>query len=412
LPLVGDAIIAARQAVPDMPQTLPQTVASAVVIASGGSTLPTGTYAVVVTQRNQWGETLPSTEITGLAVTLGVNGIQVTSLLQPSATTVRAYLTLPGGAPGTEQQFVESTGSTFVISAPPTNAGVPPVLNKAWLPDTDGPLISTTAIYGWINDGLAIISNEAGGLLDYGGVQSIVNQPLYLMPGQWRELSSVWYDGYLMLGGDRGQFFRRNAVTSAVLSSAQVSTYNNQQLLEVYPQPARSGSFTFLNANMLATDTTATLLNAFGFLLPFGFVKIDSEIMAYGAINGNVLSGLQRGLGGTSPAVPHNLNAPAVELNIFWSGKRQYVSTYVPGNSASVLPIPSGWEVLLFHYVAGRAKIVEHDSQTLNAFIQEMRQGIKEWARANRGVVRRRQVGDLSGPLVYGPTPAGGLIIK
>ena len=68
--------------------------------------------------------------------------------------------------------------------------------------------------------------------------------------------------------------------------------------------------------------------------------------------------------------------------------------------------------MLLFHYVAGRAKIVEHDSQTLNAFIQEMRQGIKEWARANRGVVRRRQVGDLSGPLVYGPTPAGGLIIK
>ena len=411
MPLVGDAIIAARQAVPDMPQTLPQTVASAAVVAAGGSTLAAGTYAVVVTQRNPWGETLPSTEATALVVG-GGQGIQITSALQPSATVIRAYLTLPGGANGSEQQFVESNTSPFTISTPPANAGVPPVLNKAWLPDTDGPLISTTAIYGWINDGLAIISNEAGGLLDYAGVQSVVSQPLYLVPGQWKEMSSVWYDGYLMLGGDRGQFFRRNSVTSAVLSSAQISVYNNQQLLEVYPQPARTASSTTLSAPMTATDTVANLTNVFGFLLPFGFVKIDSEIMAYGNVSGNQLVGLQRGLGGTSPAVAHIGGAPALELNIFWSGKRQYVSTYVPGNSASVLPVPSGWEVLLFHYVAGRAKIVEHDSQTLAAFIQEMRLGIRDWARANRGVVRRRQLGDLSGPLVYGPTPAGGLIIK
>lgn len=408
--LIGDAIIAARQAVPDMPQTLPQTIASASVVAATGSTLPAGTYAVVVTQRNPWGETLPSTEVTGLVV--GANqGIQITSALQPSCTVIRAYLTLAGGAAGSEQQFIESGTSPFTISVPIPNAGVPPVLNKAWLPDTDGSLISATAIYGWVNDGLKIISNEAGGLLDYSGVQSVVNQPLYQITGTWKSITSVWYDGYLMLGGDRGQFFRRNAVTSAVLSSAAISISNNIQVLEVYPQPARSAVSTTLASGMTATDTTAVLVSAAGFLLPFGFVKIDSEIMAYGGITGNTLTGLQRGLGGF-PAVAHNSSAPALELNIFWSGKRDLVPSYVPGNSASVVPVPPGWEVLLFHYVAGRAKIIEHDLPSLDSFTKEMRDSIKMWARNDKGVVRRRQVGDLSGPLVYGPTPAGGLIIR
>lgn len=408
--LVGDAIIAARQTIPDMPQTLPQTSAAAVVVSSPGSTLPAGTYAVVVTQRNQWGETLPSAEVGGLVV--GANqGIQVTSALQPSATTIRVYLTLPGGATGTEQQFIEGTASPFVVAVPPPSAGVPPVLNKAWLPDTDGGLISTSAIYGWVNDGLKIISKESGGLLDYCGVQSAVNQPLYLMPGTWAALTSVWYDGYLMLGGDRGQFFRRNSVTSAVLSSASVSIANNLQYLEVYPQPARSATITTITANMNAVQTSIALASTAGFLLPFGFVQIDSEIMAYGNIVGNTLVGLQRGLGG-SGAVAHTSGANALELNIFWSGKRDYNPNFVPGNAASLLPVPLGWEVLLFHYVAGRAKLIEHDTASLNQLMQEMRMQLKEWAKNAPGVTRRRQMGDLSGPLVYGPTPAGGLIIK
>src|ERR1700693_1904976 len=95
-----------------MPQTLPQTTASVAVVTSGGSTLPAGTYACIVTQRNQWGETLGATEVTGLVI--GANqGIQITSPLQPGSTTIRAYLTLPNGAAGTGQRFIENTGSPF-----------------------------------------------------------------------------------------------------------------------------------------------------------------------------------------------------------------------------------------------------------------------------------------------------------
>src|ERR1700736_6822535 len=98
-----------------MPQVLPATTATGAAVVVGSSTLPAGTCACVVTQRNQWGETIASGETTGL-VADATHGIQVTSPLQPGATTIRAYLTLPGGAAGTEQQFIESTVSPFTIN--------------------------------------------------------------------------------------------------------------------------------------------------------------------------------------------------------------------------------------------------------------------------------------------------------
>lgn len=409
---VGQAIINARQVVPDMPQVLPPTVSVVGLTAAIGSTLPAGTYSVVVTQRNAYGETT-GVETTGIIV--GVNqGIQITSPLQPSATTIRAYLTLPGGAAGSEQQYIESTVSPFTISTPPPNAGVPPLLNKAFLPDTDGELISATAVFGWLNDGLKMISRMAGGLLDYAGMPSQINQPLYQLPSgsHWIEITSIWYDGYWMLGGDRGYFYRRNQVTSSILSSATISVINNNMVLEVYPQPARTAAATTLaGGGMLATDTVAMLTSTAGFLLPFGFWQADTEIMAYGGISGNQLTGLIRGLGG-SAAVAHNAGAPVQELNIFWNGKRQIDPNFQPGQSASILPIPNGWDVLLAQYISGRAKNIEHDGQYWKQLSDDIQKSIKDWARGEKGVVRRRQVGPPSQPGIYYPTQAGGLLIN
>ena len=407
---IGYVVINARQVVPDMPQVLPPTVATAVEVAAIGSTLPAGTYNAVVTQLNPYGETIAASETTGIVV--GVDqGIQITSALQPSATKIRAYLTLPGGAAATEQQFIESPTSPFTISTPLPNAGTPPQLNRAFLPDTDGALISATAMFGWLNDGLRIISRLAGGLLDYSGVQSVINQPLYVLQQTWIEITSLWYDGWWFKGGDRGQFFRRNTLTSSILSQASVSVYNNQMVLEVYPQPSRTSASTTLAAPMAATDTTATLTSTAGFVLPFGFVQFDNEICAYGSISGNTLTGLIRGLGG-NPAVAHIATAPTIEINLFWSGKRQIDPSYVPGNSASILPIPNGWGVLLAQYMSGRAKNIEHDAQYSKQLEDDLKTSIKEWARTEKGVVRRRQVGGSSQPYAYYSDMAGGLIVN
>ena len=103
--LLGDILFSVRNKIPDLPPCLPPVSATVTVVSATGSTLPTGTYACIVTQRNNWGETLYASETTGLVV--GANqGILVTSTLLPGAVAIRAYLTLPGGSAGSEIQFV------------------------------------------------------------------------------------------------------------------------------------------------------------------------------------------------------------------------------------------------------------------------------------------------------------------
>jgi hypothetical protein len=407
--LIGDVLVQSRETVPDMPPSLPAPIASVAVVTATGSTLATGTYFVFVTQLNNWGETLPSTESTQQTIAAN-QGIQVTSALQVSAVKIRAYLTQANGSAGTESQYVESTTSPFTISVPPVNAGSPPTRGTAWLPDSDGGFISAGAIYRWLNAGLELIARGTGGFQDYSAIGSTINQPLYQIPGSWNSITSIWYDGYWMLGGDPGYFFRRNTITSQILSSAHISVNAGRTILEVYPQPARTSVSTTLVGSLSATATTCTLANA-AFTLPFGFVSIGSEIMAYATISGSTLTGLIRGLGGTS-AIAHTNGETAIECNIAWMGKRQSSQVYTPGQSTTLLPITSGWDQLLVQYIAGRAKIVEHDMQSMTQFNQEMEKQIKGWAQANKGIVRRRQVGPPNQPAVYGQTPAGGLIIN
>lgn len=407
--LIGDVIVQGRETIPDMPPALPAPIASFAVTTPGTGTLSAGTYFLEVTQWNQWGETLPSAE-SSVQTVLATNGIQVTSALQVGATKIRAYLTQVNGVAGTESQYVESLTSPFTILANPTLAGSPPVRGTAWLPDSDGGFVSAGAIYRWLNAGLELIARGTGGFQDYSAIGSTINQPLYQIPGTWNAITSIWYDGYWMQGGDPGYFWRRNSITSQVLSSAHISVSYGKTVLEVYPQPARTSVVTTLSAPMLATDTTAALTNS-GFTLPFGFVSVGSEIMAYATITGGSLTGLIRGLGGTS-ALAHTTMEAVTECNIAWMGKRQSNQIYSPGQSTLTLPVTSGWDQLLVQYLAGRAKIVEHDIQSMQAFNADMEKAIKGWAQTTNTVVRRRQVGGPRGPVVYYGDQAGGILIN
>jgi hypothetical protein len=410
--LIGDVLVQARETVPDMPPAMqPPVLLSAAPATVGGGTLA-GLYQVVMTAYNQWGESLPSAEF---AVTVtGPNNAITLNFVHPAGNNgnVNVYFSLAGQS-GTEDRFLtfvnQPDGPFNILSVMTASGGPPPTRSTAWLPDLDGGFISAGAIYRWLNAGLELIARGTGGFQDYSAIGSTINQPLYQIPANWNSITSIWYDGYWMSGGNPGYFFRRNSITSQVLSSAHISANYGRTILEVYPQPARTSVNTTLAADMAVTDTVCTLANA-AFTLPFGFVSVGSEIMAYATINGNQLTGLIRGLGGTG-AIAHTAGETAIECNIAWMGKRQSSQKYSPGQSTSVLPISSGWDQLLVQYIAGRAKIVEHDMQSMSAFNQDMEKQIKSWAQTNRGVVRNRQIGGNASPAAYYGDQAGGLII-
>lgn len=407
--LVGDVIQKIRTAITDQPGKLPSPTASFSVVTPSASSLRAGTYYLVVTQRNQWGETLPTAESSVQTVSAG-QAIQINSSLLPGAIALRAYLTLFNGAAGSECQFVEGTTSPLTIAADPTQAGNVPTRNSAYNPDSDGDSFSCATLYDWVNDALRLASQICGGLIDYGGVSTIVGNPSYVVPGQWKSISDIWYDGYPLAPDKVGNFFRRNSITASVLSQVATSIFTDKMALEVWPQPSRTAGATTLQSTIGAAATSLTAVSLSGFLLTNGMVQVEDEIMSYAPMTGNTLNNLLRGLGGTTAAA-HAAGAAVKELNLFFHGWRMYAPTFQPGNAQLTIPIPVGWEVYLQLFGLARAKLAEQNIQEYQALHAAAEKGFGDWYRTNRVTTGPRQIGDSSSQLEVIPALGGGWVV-
>lgn len=409
--LVGDIIVQAREMITDVPQVIATApTASFSVVTPASSTLTIGNYFLVVTQRNPWGETLQSAESTSQTVGAG-QGIQVTSTLLPGATTIRAYLTFAGGAAGSETQFIESTTSPFTISTNPVLFGTPPTRSSAFLPDTDGRMLSASSLFRWLSQALVEASREVGGILDYTGVGSVVGQPLYTLQGEWLQLSDVWYDGYPVSEIGRNTFFRRNTVQSSILGAVTVSVRDNRVIAEVWPQPARTAATTTTTSQVNIGDSTINVTSTAGFVLPFGFAQVGTEVISYATLTGTSLTGCVRGLSG-GVASSWVSGTTVNELNLFMCGKRIFTQAYVPGTSTTVIPVPAGWDEMLIYFILSKEKQAEQDfseSARLRKLFDEMLTG---FVRSNRQLAGPRQVTLREEEFsIANPHPFGGTVI-
>jgi hypothetical protein len=276
--------------------------------------------------------------------------------------------------------------------------------------DSDGAMFGASTLYQWLNEALNKFTRAVGGIMDYSGVPTVAGQPLYVAPGQWAEITDVWYGGYWVKGGKRAEYFRRNTVQSSILSSVTVSVFSDKQVLEVNYQPDRTSGVTATTANMSATDTSVTITNTGAFLLPFGFAQIGTEIVAYASLNGGAMAGLIRGLGSTV-ATAWPSGTTVTELSLFWCGKRLTLLPYSPGDSLKNLAAPQGWVAILPDYLLAQAKKAELDLEASEKLEKSFFEEIAKWETANKGVVTRVQVGGNTATLSFNPVLGQGVII-
>ena len=271
-------------------------------------------------------------------------------------------------------------------------------------------MFGASTLYQWLNEALNKFTRACGGLLDYSGVPTIAGQGMYIPLGEWAEISDVWYGGYWVKGGKRSEYFRRNTVSSSILSSVTVSVFTDKQVIEVNLQPDRNSGVTNITANMSSFDTSVPIANAGVFLLPFGFAQIGTEIVAYYNLNGGSISGLIRGLGSTvAQAWPSGTSV--VELSLFWCGKRLTIPPYQPGNSLMNLAAPQGWVAILPNYMLAQAKKAELDLEAAEKLEQAFFKEIQNWMLANKGVATRVQVGGNTSTVTFDQVLGQGIVI-
>lgn len=372
--LIGDILVGARALFPDPASVIPAPAAPTLANLSGS--LSNVKWDIQVTTVNSWGESLPSTAASitpttgGFSVTLSAIAYAGTNynvyFYQDAATTPVYKVALAAGV-----LTLNVTSLTGIVN------GIIPVVSTAYLPDTDGGFITARQIYQWLNEGLNLGSRRVGGFLDFGGAQAVSGQPYYQIDSHWKQIDHAFFDGWPLMLGGRDDVYRHSLVSgiSGYLVAQRVA---DQISLELYPQPNRTGAATTLASSMTATDTTATVAaGGLASFLPFGVCQIGTETVGYGGISGDSLTGLIRGLAGTTPKAWTSAPSTAVtEFNLRLEGRRD-PETYAVGDSASSLRLPAGMDALLNLYLVHKFKMAEQNWEEAKDVLKTFMEGME-----------------------------------
>jgi hypothetical protein len=373
--LVGDIVQGLRELAPDPSQTLQPPTFTAVTNTSGALYFPAVPIYVKATQGTPWGETAASAEIALNAV--GSVQCNVTATVATSflATFVRVYFSLVAGG---EDQYVEydittPTNSAIVqINTLSTVAqSLPPTISRAYLPDSDGNILSASLVYRWFNDGMKLLGQLTGGIKDITGIPSVQGVAQYPLVGQWRKIDNNFYDGYPVAAGTKQQVFRHSPVTG-LSGVTVVNTSSDRQIIELWPQPQRTAGSGLTTSPALAADASINVnFGANGFVLGFGMILLGTypptaltgpnscELIYYSTLGTTSISALTRGLGGTQ-AQAWPIGTPVYELNVYMTGLRM-PQTYVKGQASFVFTCPPAFEDAIRTYLTHRFKLAEQD---------------------------------------------------
>ena len=397
--LVGDVLMSLREQAGDPPSSLPAPTGVAV------TPLPTGALAIwfTVTQLTPWGESPASAEV---AVANGALGstFTVAGTCSFAATAIRVYFTL-GGAGG-EDRYLPYTilaGGTGAFSIPFTlsSAGIaqgfPPARSSAWLPDTDGTSLSCAALYRWISEGMDVMTAITEGIRDVTGIPSTAGQAQYQVIGNWRSLTSGFFDGWPITFGNKSDIFRHSNV-KGISGTAVMNQDSVVQQIELYPQSSRTSGIGTLSSPITAASATIPYTpGATGWVLGFGLALLGPypadpsacELVYYSSNISNQLTQITRGMGGTiAQAWPSG--TPLTECNIYLSGIR-YPIHYAQGQATAQLNLPPAWIDALKDYLSSRFKGAEQDIEGQQSMLKSCEQKCQA-IKGNRQVMSPRRV--------------------
>jgi hypothetical protein len=415
---VGDLIMNVRALGPDNPTLVmgvPIVGVPAAATLAGGA-LPNGTYFVIVTQLNAWGESLGSVE-QSVTTAGGQNAFTISVTPGIGVVAVRVYIGTAAGQENIYSLYTVAAGlnpgvaNTLNFTNANLVPGQPPVNSSAFFPDSDGSFVSAATMYRWVNDALRAAARITGGIQDAVGIASVSGQRRYVttLQGQWLRLDQCFYDGWELDLGNKAETFRNRNLTANISISLMTDAQSDTTRLELYWTPSRTSGTANTSAGILATDITIPISGVSGWLLADGYALItdgiNSEVVSYSAQTPSSLTGVIRGWAGTQ-AFSFNSGATVTELNIELNGYRMpYV--YAVGQSNLSLGVPPGWEPFLKDWMLGSFRKAEQETDEGQKLQDMATKALAEYVKSNKPVAGPRQARMYGDYGVRGIVPGG-----
>jgi hypothetical protein len=235
------------------------------------------------------------------------------------------------------------------------------------------------------------------GIRDVTGIPSTAGQAQYQVIGNWRSLTSGFFDGWPITFGNKSDIFRHSNV-KGISGTAVMNQDSVVQQIELYPQSSRTSGIGTLSSPITAASATIPYTpGATGWVLGFGLALLGPypadpsacEICYYSSNASNSLTQITRGMGGTiAQAWPSG--TPLTECNIYLSGIR-YPIHYSQGQATAQLNLPPAWIDALKDYLSSRFKGAEQDIEGQQSMLKSCEQKCQA-IKGNRQVMSPRRV--------------------
>jgi hypothetical protein len=271
-------------------------------------------------------------------------------------------------------------------------------------PTQDGGIFRAQTLYRFLNDAVKAVEQKTGWVVrDWTALNTTAHIPHYDVNGQWHTLDEVFLNGWRLARTDEGNLLWPQTIETTQGVIYAVHNTTDHWNVRLYPAPSVSDPLTFLSISGIgATDVTCSIGSATGFL-PYGFIQIDSELIQYYRLVSLQLSGLVRGVGGTT-AASHAQNATITHMSCWVKGCR------VPNEivtSTDKVEVPPAFQYPLQLYVLAKCRQAENEygeaAKLMAAFDKECNDRLLDprW-KDHQGQQVKAYGEPLFGPLAWG----------
>jgi hypothetical protein len=250
----------------------------------------------------------------------------------------------------------------------------------------------------WINDAMRVMATSSPIVQDWYGVQSQINNDIYILPDTVLSVEQLWYDLQPCVRAPEAMTIYVNQITSKGYYFGPHSIHATPRL-QVWPASDRTGNTTTLTGNINSSITTFSGTLTTGWM-SLGFLGIDNEVMSYRTLSsGGTFTNTLRGQAG-SVAAAHTAGATITERNIMMKVSR--LPTAV-ATSTDTVEIPVGLTPLIELYVLAKVREAEQESALAMQMRQEFQKSMDLLQnRAQlKGIRQGLQVSSAIGPDLY-----------